>query len=427
MERKHPQGLYFLFTIEMWERFSYYGMRALLVLYMYKVLLFSSKEASHIYGIYTGLVFATPLLGGYLADKYFGARKCILIGAILMALGEFVLAVPSVPFLYVALGFLILGNGFFKPNISTIVGKLYENADNKRDAGFTIFYMGINLGAFLAPLVCGTLGEKFGFNYGFIAAGVGMLIGTAVYLWGQHKYLNNIGIQPAAKKEKDSAIEDKTQALTTKEKQRIAFIFTLMFFNIFFWASFEQAGSSLTLFADKITNRVIPLLNWEFPVSYFQSVNPLLILLLAPLFSNIWIGLANKKKEPSTVIKFALGLIFVAFGFLLVLIASQGGDVSNKVSPLWLVGVYLFHTIGELCISPVGLSMVSRLAPIQFASLLMGVWFSSIFFANLMGGYLAGMYDPLNAKIFFLYPLLLTLVPGIILLFLNKPLKKLFE
>ncbi len=427
MESKHPPGLYFLFTIEMWERFSYYGMRALLVLYMYKVLLFSSKEASHIYGIYTGLVFATPLLGGYLADKYLGARKCILIGAILMALGEFILAVPSVPFLYVALGFLILGNGFFKPNISTIVGKLYENADNKRDAGFTIFYMGINLGAFLAPLVCGTLGEKFGFHYGFIAAGVGMLIGTAVYLWGQHKYLDKIGLEAAAKKEKDPSKENKSQALTTKEKQRIAFIFTLMFFNIFFWASFEQAGSSLTLFADKVTNRIIPFLNWEFPVSYFQSVNPLLILLLAPIFSSIWISLANRKKEPSTVVKFGLGLIFVALGFLLVFIASQAGDVANKVSPLWLIGVYLFHTIGELCISPVGLSMVSRLAPIQFASLLMGVWFSSIFFANLMGGYLAGMYNPLNPKIFFLYPLLLTLVPGVILLFLNKPLKKLFE
>ncbi len=427
MESKHPPGLYFLFTIEMWERFSYYGMRALLVLYMYKVLLFSSKEASHIYGIYTGLVFATPLLGGYLADKYLGARNCILIGAILMALGEFVLAIPSVPFLYIALGFLILGNGFFKPNISTIVGKLYENADNKRDAGFTIFYMGINLGAFLAPLVCGTLGEKFGFHYGFIAAGVGMLIGTAVYLWGQHKYLHTIGAKPV-KKENDPIYKENTKALTSKEKQRIAFIFTLMFFNIFFWASFEQAGSSLTLFADQVTNRTLPFLNWEFPVSYFQSVNPLLILLLAPIFSSIWISLANRKKEPSTVVKFGLGLIFVAFGFLLVFIASQAGEVTNKVSPLWLIGVYLFHTIGELCISPVGLSMVSRLAPVQFASLLMGVWFSSIFFANLLGGYLAGMYDPLNQKIFFLYPLLLTLVPGVILLFLNKPLiKKLFK
>src|ERR1035437_5573567 len=188
MKTAHPKGLYFLFTIEMWERFNYYGMRALLTLYMVKILLFSTEKAGGIYGFYTGLVYATPLIGGYIADRYLGQRKCILIGAILIALGQFVLSVPSLPFFYCALGLLILGNGFFKPNISSIVGQLYEKNDPRRDGGFTIFYMGINLGAFFAPLICGTLGEKVGYNYGFIAAGIGMIIGICIFLWGQKKY-----------------------------------------------------------------------------------------------------------------------------------------------------------------------------------------------------------------------------------------------
>lgn len=414
---EHPKGLYFLFTVEMWERFSYYGMRALLTLYMVKYLLFSTEKAGSVYGMYTGFVYLTPLIGGYLADRYLGPKKCILIGGILMMLGHFSMALPGLPFFYTALGLLIIGNGFFKPNISTLVGRLYDGEkDGKRDAGFTIFYMGINIGAFLAPLVCGTLGEKIGYHYGFAAAGVGMLIGLIIYLWGKDKYCKDIGNNACLEK----SIEEKTP-LTTVDKHRIAVVFILMFFSIFFWASFEQAGSSLTLFADRSTDRIIPFINWEFPVSYFQSVNPLLIILLAPLFSSLWIELAGMNKNPSVPVKFAVGLLLVSFGFVLIVIASTFG---GKVSFLWLLGVYLFHTLGELCISPVGLSVVTKLSPAKFASLLMGTWFLSSFFANLAAGLFAGKYDSLSTPEFFMIPVAITGVAGIIALIFAKHIKK---
>ena len=417
---QHPKGLYFLFTVEMWERFSYYGMRALLTLYMVKYLLFNTEKAGSIYGMYTGLVYLTPLLGGYIADRYLGQKKCIMIGAILMMLGHFSMAIPDLPFFYTALGLLILGNGFFKPNISTMVGQLYDDhSDGKRDAGFTIFYMGINLGAFFSPLICGTLGEKVGFHYGFAAAGVGMFIGLMIYLWGKERYCPNIGntcIQP-------TNIECKTP-LTIEEKHRIAVIFLLMFFSIFFWASFEQAGSSLTLFADRSTNRFISFLNWEFPVSYFQSVNPLLIILLAPLFSRMWIDLSSINKNPSVAVKFALGLFLVCIGFILMVFAAS---MPGKVSFLWLLAVYLFHTLGELCISPVGLSVVTKLAPVKFASLLMATWFLASFFANITAGVFAGKYDLLSTPQFFMIPVLITGLAGIIALISSKFIKRLMH
>lgn len=423
----HPKALYFLFTIEMWERFSYYGMRALLVLYMVKYLLFSTEKAGNVYGIYTGLVYLTPLIGGYIADRYLGQKICIIIGAILMMIGHFAMSISDLPFFYSALGLLIVGSGFFKPNISTMVGQLYEKNDPRRDGGFTIFYMGINLGAFLSPLICGTLGEKVSFHYGFAAAGVGMLIGLLIFMWGQNKYIKLVGNAPAC--EDIMLVKDHHQKttcdlpLTKDEKQRIAVIFIMMFFCIFFWASFEQAGSSLTLFADRSTDRLIPFLNWEFPVSYFQSVNPLLIILLAPLFSKMWLDLADINKNPSLPVKFSLGLFLVAVGFVLMVIASAIAG-TGKVSFLWLIGVYLFHTLGELCISPVGLSMVTKLAPLKFASLLMGTWFLSSFFANFIAGYFAGSYDNLKTTEFFLIPVVLTGISAILILFLTKLIKK---
>lgn len=425
IKHSHPKGLYFLFTIEMWERFSYYGMRALLVLYMVKFLLFSTEHAGSVYGTYTGLVYLTPLIGGYIADRYMGQKSCILIGAVLMMLGHFAMAVSNLTFFYMALGLLILGNGFFKPNISTIVGQLYDENDPRRDGGFTIFYMGINLGAFLSPLICGTLGEKVGFHYGFASAGVGMLIGLLIFLWGQNKYIKDIGNKPLCK---EIIINDNHKTacdvpLTKDEKQKIAVIFIMMFFCIFFWASFEQAGSSMTLFADRSTNRFIPFLNWEFPVSYFQSVNPLLIILLAPIFSKLWIDLADINKNPSMPVKFSIGLLLVAFGFVLMVIASAFAE-TGKVSYLWLMGVYLFHTLGELCISPVGLSMVTKLAPVKFASLLMGTWFLSSFFANFVAGYFAGCYDSLKTTEFFMIPAVITGISSVVLFLLAKPIIK---
>ncbi len=423
LQKGHPKGLYFLFAVEMWERFSYYGMRALLTLYMVKYLLFSTEQAGGVYGMYTGLVYLTPLIGGYIADRYLGPKKCILTGALLMMLGHFAMALPGLPFFYAALGLLIIGNGFFKPNISTLVGKLYPEDDGRRDAGFTIFYMGINIGAFLAPLVCGTIGEKIGFHYGFAMAGLGMLIGSLVYLWGQNRYCAHIGNMPELK---NAAVKTESldNSLTRAEKQRIAVIFALMFFSIFFWFSFEQAGSSLTLFADRSTDRALPFLNWEFPVSYFQSVNPLFIILLAPLFSRMWIDLSGRGKSLSAPFKFAIGLFLVSFGFLLMVLASSISETTGKVSFLWLLAVYLFHTMGELCISPVGLSVVTKLAPLKFASLLMGIWFLASFVANLTAGLFAGKYDALSNSEFFMIPVILTTAAGLLAFILAGPIKK---
>ena len=415
--------MYFLFTVEMWERFSYYGMRALLTLYMVKYLMFNTEKAGSIYGMYTGLVYLTPLIGGYIADRYLGPKKCILIGALIMMLGHFTMVFPDLPFFYTALGLLIIGNGFFKPNISTLVGKLYDEGDGRRDAGFTIFYMGINIGAFLAPLVCGTLGEKIGFHYGFGMAGIGMLIGALIYLWGQNRFCAHIGNAPD-NRNNDINPELRDKPLTTVEKHRVAVIFILMFFSIFFWVSFEQAGSSLTLFADRSTDRVIPFLNWEFPVSYFQSVNPLFIILLAPLFSRMWVELGTRGRNPSAPVKFSAGLFLVSIGFVLMVIASMASGITGKVSFLWLTAVYLFHTLGELCISPVGLSMVTKLAPVKFASLLMGTWFLASFVANLTAGLFAGRYDTLSTAEFFMIPVLLTAGAGLAALIFAKPIKK---
>ncbi|HAH32620.1 MAG TPA: MFS transporter [Elusimicrobia bacterium] len=422
LHHNQPKGLFLLFFVEMWERFSYYGMRALLVLYMVKYLMFSTEKAGRIYGWYTGLVYLTPLLGGYIADRYLGQRKCIIIGAVLMALGHFAMAFPSLPFFFSALGLLILGNGFFKPNISTVVGSLYEPNDPRRDAGFTIFYMGINLGALFSPLVCGTLGEKVGWHYGFGAAGVGMLMGLAMYLWGQKALLGDKCMKPAFIH--GNRIEDKP--LTHIEKQRIAVIFIMAFFVIFFWAAFEQAGSSLTLFADRETNRALSLFgySWEMPASFFQAVNPLFILILAPFFSKLWVRLGEAQKEPPSPIKFVWGLGLLAVGFVVMIAAAAVYQQSGPVSVMWLMAAYFFHTMGELCLSPVGLSLVTKLAPAKFVSLLMGTWFLANFAANFVGGFFAGNYDAMNHTLFYMIPTGTAVGAGLLLLALTPQLRK---
>ncbi len=438
----HPKGLYFLFFTEMWERFSYYGMRAIFILFMTDKaigLSMNDADASQIYGSYTGLVYLTPLLGGYLCDKYLGNRRSIIIGGLLMAVGQFCMFLSAsagadggVSIMWAGLTAIIIGNGFFKPNISTMVGQLYPANDRRIDSAFTIFYMGINLGAFFSPLVCGSMD----FKWGFLAACVGMLLGLVTFVLYQKKYLiteegKEIGL--AVKKLDAKSIgaivgsiaiiffmlnfkqmfksdidiisyfiygamvlmpiiifSDKS--LTKIETQRILVIFVLVFFVIFFWGAFEQAGASLTLFAERQTHRTI--FGWEMPASYFQSVNPLAVIALAPIFTIIWGFLYVRKLEPSSPKKMAIGLALVALGYVVIAIAVKGLGVEDKVSMWWLIGLYLIHTMGELCLSPIGLSMVSKLAPLRLSSLMMGTWFLANAAANKFAGTLSALIPP---------------------------------
>ncbi|MCM1338282.1 MAG: peptide MFS transporter [Muribaculaceae bacterium] len=385
--QKHPKGLYLLFFVEMWERFSYYGMRALVVLYMVQSLMFSTQKAGNIYGLYTGLVYLTPLIGGYLADRYFGQRRCITTGAILMSIGLFLLAFAPKSLFLLSLFLMISANGFFKSNISSVLGLLYGDNNDRKDAAYTIFYMGINLGAFLSPLVCGTLAVKYGFEYGFVTAGCGMLIGLFVYKLFENKLLGNCGLEPVLRNTNtDSAKTD----LDIEQKNRFAALIVLMLFTIPFWICFEQAGSSLTLFAQYQTNRNV--LGFEIPTGYFQSLNPLFIITLAPLMSLLWGRLRDKSREPGSVEKFVISLFLISISYIVLAIAGYLAE-SSLVSPLWLVAAYFIMTVSELCLSPIGLSLVSKLAPKQFLSLAMGCWFLTSFAGNLIAGFLGGKYD----------------------------------
>ena len=420
----HPKGLYLLFTVEMWERFAFYGMRALLVLFMVKFLAFNTQKAGQIYGWYIGLVYVTPLLGGYLADKYLGARKTIMWGAFLMAAGYFLLASQHLIMFYISLIIIIFGNGLFKPNISTIVGTLYDKHDSRKDAGFTIFYMGINLGAFMSPFICGTLGEKYGWKYGFMAAGLGMLIGLLTMWLGGKKYLGDHGTKPVGKVHLDANNGKKT-LLTKEEKDKILVIFIMAFFTVFFWAAFEQAGASLTLFAERSTNRA--LMGFTVPTTWFQSLNPLFIILLAPIFSWIWMKLGQKGKEPSSPLKFAFGLLLLGLGFVAMIFAAKEA-VAGKVNMFWLILTYLLHTTGELCLSPIGLSLVTKLSPVRLASSFMGVWFLAVALGNYAAGaVLSSNYDTMDHSVFFSIPAMMGIGSGLLLLVLVKPIKKLMH
>lgn len=401
---RHPSGLYLLFTVEMWERFSYYGMRALLIFYLTKSFVdgglgIDEKSASLIYGIFTGLVYFTPIIGGWLADRFLGQRLSIEIGAFTMMLGQLCLAAEqSTTTLFAGLTLLIIGNGFFKPNISVIVGQLYEPHDRRIDSAFTIFYMGINIGALFAPLVTGFLAKTYCYRAGFLAAGLGLLLVLIIYKALGNKTLGEHGklIKSTGSADDDS---HKNAPLTKTEKDRTASIFIITFFVIFFFAGFEQAGSSLSLYADKFIDRSIG--SWEMPASWFQSINPLFIVLLAPLFSWLWKSLSQSGKEPSIVMKMGSGMVLLGVGFLFMVgaVSERGGseDAAVKASIWWIILTYLTHTIGELCLSPIGLSMVSRLAPVKLASLLMGVWLMSSFFANILGGWVASMVGDVGA------------------------------
>ncbi len=418
----HPKGLYLLFVTEMWERFSYYGMRALLVLYAAAAthaanpgLGWSDPQALKLYAWYTGFVYLTPLFGGWLADNYLGQRKSVIIGGLVMAVGQFALAAPlgalgmsaafSLPALgiafpetpasfYAGLLLLVIGNGFFKPNISTMVGDLYRQGDARRDGAFIIFYMGINTGAFLAPLVCSTLGEDpaYGWRMGFLAAGIGMLLSVVIQLAFAQRYIGDVGREPGAQRSLRMAGGTR-QPLTPVERDRLRVIFVIFTFVVIFWATFEQAGGLMNLFADKYARREIG--SFLVPTGWFQSLNPLFIVLLGIPFSMLWNGLGAKGKNPPTPVKMYLGLAQVALGFVCLVLAvfemQTSPDMKSSMS--WLVLAYFFHTTGELCISPVGLSMVTKLAPLRLGSLMMGVWFLVNFVGNTLAGYIGAFTE----------------------------------
>ena len=424
----HPKGLFLLFTTELWERFSYYAMRAILVLYLVDQvnhqggggLGWTQADALSLYGTFTALVYLTPLFGGWLADNILGQRKSIYIGGALMAAGQFLLAAPHewVPgsatmVFYIGLGTLIIGNGLFKPNISTMVGDLYEEGDHRRDGAFTIFYMGINLGAALSGFVVAWAYTSFGHNAivdgkevfinnwqaGFFCAGVGMVISLIIQFMFAQKLLGDIGTVPAAKLEKQKAAESgqvRKEPLTKVERDRIKVIMIMGLFTIIFWAGFEQAGGLMNLFTNDFTDRMIG--GWEVPTTYFQSLNAIFIVIFAPVIASIWIRLG--KNEPNSPVKFALGLFLLAVGFLFMIgaVLQMDGDANAKSSMWWLVGAYFFHTMGELCLSPIGLSMVTKLAPLRIASLMMGAWFLFIAAANKIGGVVGSFIGHGGAK-----------------------------
>ena len=477
----HPKGLYILFITEMWERFSYYGMRAIFTLFMGKALLFDKGLGSQIYGSYTGLVYLTPLIGGYVADRYWGNRKSIIVGGILMAIGQFFMFLSgsfytnlplATTLMFTGLAFLIFGNGFFKPNISTMVGQLYPPGDKRVDSAFTIFYMGINLGAFIAPLICGFLGDTDSpadFKWGFLAACFGMILSIILFVWLKDKYIvTPDGVQIGEKPNNARSVIETNEAkkkfapitfviwggvaivlfwlfmfgfdfsrlseifagfkkdplkfvhhtmgmdfdligsiifafavaipgliisdpsLSKVERERIWVIFIACFFVIFFWSAFEQAGASLTYFAEEQTNR--SLFGWTVPTSYFQTINAIAIVIFAPLFAWLWTKLGSKNMEPPSPFKQAMGLFLLAVGYLVIAFGVKGLEPGMKVSMMWLIALYTIHTFGELCLSPIGLSMVNKLAPVRLASLLMGVWFLANATANKFAGTLSGLY-----------------------------------
>ena len=475
----HPRGLSTLFFTEMWERFSYYGMRSLLILFMTAPVAtgglgFDTAIAGAVYGLYTSMVYMTSLPGGWIADRLIGQRRAVLYGGILIAAGHFGMAFPSVATFYLGLTLIVAGTGLLKGNVSVIVGGLYPPGDTRRDAGFSIFYMGINLGAFISPLICGYLGQRVNWHAGFACAGVGMLIGLVQYVYGA-KYLGTAGLYPAPAESPAAA------ALLMKRAQRwggaalavlavlaggmyagalpiaakqvadaagyFLVIVTVVFFGwlflgpdwtpserkrlyasavfflaaTLFWSEFEQAGSTLNLFADRATRTSI--LGWTFPSSYFQSVQPLFIITFAPVFAWVWMRLG--RHEPSSPTKFGLGLLFVGSGFGLLVVASTLAAGGVKVSPAWLILAYLLNTLGELSLSPVGLSAMTKLTPVRVAGLMMGVWFLALSMGNFIGGRLASLYGSMPLPALFGIVASVGIGGGIVMLLVARPITRL--
>jgi proton-dependent oligopeptide transporter, POT family len=436
----HPTGLFVLFFTEMWERFSYYGMRALLVLYMtqslflqidqgHEVLGFSGLKialefffgplssqamSSQIYGLYTGLVYFTPFFGGIIADRWIGQRRSVYVGGILMAIGHFLMAFESL--FFPALLFLIVGNGFFKPNLSAQVGGLYLDGDNRKDRAYTIYYMGVNLGAFLSPLVCGTLGQKYGWHYGFTAAGIGMILGLLIYHLGR-KHL------PEDLKHQSQEIQaHENHALSKEDKNKIYALMFLCIINILFWSVYEQQGNTLQIWADQNTDW--NLFGFEIPSTWFQSFNPLMIFMLAPVMDIIWGWQSRRGREPNSITKMAIGCFLAGLAFVVMIANVHTVGTDAKGSIMWLVGTVFLFTIGELYLSPIGLSLVTKLAPKRMISMLMGAWFFSSFFGNFLAGYIGSFYEKMGQGTFFTLMTALACSAGVLFILANKPLRK---
>jgi POT family proton-dependent oligopeptide transporter len=473
----HPRGLSTLFFTEMWERFSYYGMRALLILFMTAApaaggLGFDTGTAGAVYGLYTSMVYMTSLPGGWIADRLIGQRRAVLWGGILIACGHFCMAFPSMSTFYLGLMVIVLGTGLLKGNISVLVGKLYREGDERRDAGFSLYYMGINLGAFIAPLVCGFLGQRVSWHSGFAAAGFGMTFGVIQYVLGG-AHLGTAGLEPAPASSPEAAaalryrarlwggaavavialivvglvtgllaisptqVADLAGGLllittavffgwlffagewTPAERRRLYAIGVFFLAAALFWSEFEQAGSTLNLFADRDTRTSF--LGWQFPSSWFQSVNAIFIIALAPVFAWLWLRLGPR--QPSSPIKFSIGLIAVGAGFVVMMLAALASNGGAKVSPNWLLVTFLLHTVGELCLSPVGLSSMTKLAPARVAGLMMGVWFLAASVGNFFGGRLASFYEAWSLPALFGGVAGFAILSGLILLAFSRPIK----
>jgi POT family proton-dependent oligopeptide transporter len=436
----HPPGLFVLFFTEMWERFSFYGMRGLLVLYMVRHLFQGDRPASvagyatlkavlealfgplaiqplasQVYGLYTGLVYLTPLLGGLLADRLLGQRRTVVVGGLLMAAGHFLMAFERLFFL--ALLFLIAGNGCFKPNVSTQVGALYPPGDPRRDRAYGIFYMGINLGAFFANLVCATLASLYGWHWGFGAAGVGMCVGLAVYLLGQR----HLAPDDLARRREDPTASQAVP-FTAAEWRRIGALVALCALNVVFWAIYEQQGNTMQLWADKQT--VWPTLSgWQVPSPWYQSFNPFMIFVFTPLLAILWGRQAARRTEPTSVTKMAIGCLLAGLSFVVMAAGARLiGD--GKGSLLWPLATTLILTIGEIYLSPVGLSLVTKVSPPRIVSMMMGVWLGSSFFGNYLSGYIGTWYERLPREGFFLLLTGLGTAAGLAMLALNRPLQR---
>lgn len=505
---KHPKGLYLIFATSTAERFSYYGMRAIFILFLTQALLFDKEHAASIYGSYTGLVYLTPLIGGYIADKYWGIRRSVFWGAVMMAVGQFLMFFSASTLdmvglshwlMYGGLTFLILGNGCFKPTVSSLVGQLYEPGDRRLDSAYTIFYMGVNVGSFLAPLVCGYFGETGNpqdFKWGFLIAAIVTVFTVILFETQKNKYLigpdgNQLGIIPDARTGRQKTDPTPQQAatdhrkktrnylllalltvvlalffyacfgndwisigiftacivfpvsillegsLTKIERSRIFVIYIIAFFVIFFWAAYEQAGASLTLFASEQTDRVI--LGWEMPASWIQSFNPFFVVILAAIMPGVWNFLNKRGMEPSSPTKQAIGLLLLSLGYLVICFGVKDAQPGVKVSLLWLTGLYFIHTMGEIALSPIGLSMVNKLTPIRFASLMMGIWYLSTATANKFAGTLSGLYpEPGKVKSllgyhienmydFFMVFVVMSGAASVILFFLSRKLQRMMH
>ena len=473
----HPRGLSTLFFTEMWERFSYYGMRAILVLFMTNAVAtggmgLDDVTATAIYGLYTAAVYVVALPGGWVADRLLGLRRAVFWGGVIIALGHFTLAIPNITAFYIGLTFIVIGTGLLKPNVSAMVGDLYPEGGERRDAGFSIYYMGINVGGFLGPLVCGYLGEAVDWHLGFGAAGVGMVLGLIQYSVGG-RHLGTAGsLRPemqtpdkraSAKRALLTAAEAFAAlaliagtlqtmgaiqlslvgfvdwaglfivslagayllyvvlfgGLTTVEKKRVGVIAVLFLAAACFWSGFEQAGSSMNLFAERLTRRMIA--GWEMPASWLQSVNGVFIILLAPMFSALWIWLGAR--NPSIPAKMAYGLVLLGVGFSVLAWGSVHATLENPVSPAWLIVTYFFHTVGELCLSPIGLSSITRLSPARYVGQMMGIWFMGAALGNLVAGRVAGLIESLPLPQLFGSVTMFSVSAGLVLLAFSRPLR----